>query len=222
MKASKRNHATGRVHRAGALATFSILLGFGSPAQAQGPLVWASGPDLPSARAEGVAILAPGDAVIVLGGVSPAGDTVVPKLPNGTTNWTTAPALDMSRKSLGAVKYSAQEILVIGGRAGNQPTDETLFYDYSLGDSQDAAQMSDVRQQFAFALDGAGRVYAIGGKGESNQILSTAERYVPSQDEWAGIASLPVALCGATAIGVDTTYVYVFGGATAGGVQATA
>lgn len=191
-------------------------------AQAPGSLVWASGPDLPSPRAESVAVLAPDNAVLLLGGVSPSGAKAVPRLASGAAEWTTAPNLDITRIALGAVRYSTQGILVIGGRSGNEPTDEVLQYDYYFGDSQDADKMSVGRQQFAFAADGSGRAYALGGLGEPGQVFSSAERYDPAHDAWEGIAPLPAARYGASAVGVGTTHICLFGGATAGGVQASA
>ncbi len=210
--------------RATALLLLSaVLLCLDMPAKGQGPgsLVWASGPDLPSPRTDSVAILAPDNAILLVGGASPSGATVVPRLPNGAASWTTAPNLDITRIAPGAVRYSSTGILVMGGRGGNESTDEVLRYDYYGGDSQDGDKMSAVRQQLAFAADGLGRVYALGGLGNSSQALSSAERYNPSQDTWTGIAPLPGARSGATAVGVGAESLYVFGGAASGVVQAT-
>ena len=224
MNSSNSIHSTGQKCRLGLLVLYSIGLGFGVPARAQGPgsLVWASGPDLPSPRAECAAVPGPDNATILLGGVSPAGGTVVPKLANGAAAWTTAPALNPARVSAGAARYSSQGILVVGGKIGTQPTDEVLLYDYYAGDSQDAEVMSAERRQLACAADGSSRVYAIGGLGDSGQVLSSAERYSPTADTWTTIAPLPAARYGAAAVGVGTTHVYVFGGATSAAAQATA
>lgn len=200
------------------LAVNLMLLAAGSWAQAPGPLAWSSGPDLPSPRAESVAVLAPDDAVILLGGTSPGGSQVVPRLLDGSLAWSAAPNLDITRVAPGAVRFGATGILVFGGRGGNQPTDEALLYDYYLGDSQDADQMAAVRQQMAFADDDTGRIYALGGLGQSGQILSSAERYDPNQDAWSGMAALPAGRYGATAVSVEGTNVIVFGGAASGGV----
>ncbi len=214
-------HATGLIRQLGALIFFATLLGSGFRAGAQGSLLWVSGPGLPSPRAEAVAVLAPGSAVLLMGGVSPSGDTVVPKLPDGAASWTTAFPIDVTRIGLGVVRTGGGGILVFGGRSGNTPTDEALLYDYYLGDSQDAAQMSTPRQKFAYAADGSGQCYAFGGLGESGQVLSSAERYGWVQDEWSAIAALPAARYGATAVGVGTEDIYLFGGATASALQAT-
>ncbi|MGJ8639521.1 MAG: kelch repeat-containing protein [Opitutaceae bacterium] len=199
-----------------------FCVGFGSAAMASS-LVWTSGPDLPSPRAEAAAVIGPGSTVLLMGGVSPSGATVVPKLANEAATWTTAHDLGNARFGLGAVSFSSSGILVFGGGdGGNEPTDEALLYDYYLGDSQDAEKMSEVREHFAFAVDGSGLVYAIGGLGEDAELYSSAERYNPAKDIWAGIAPLPAPRFGATAVGVDSTYVYLFGGETSSGVQTTA
>jgi len=195
MKRSSLNPPTEWVRCLGTLVCSAglVVLANRAASQPAASLVWSSGPDLPSTRAESVALLAPDNAVLLLGGSSPAGAKVVPKLPSGASDWTTAPNLDTTRIAPGAVRYSAQGILVMGGRSGNEPTDEVLLYDYYFGDSQDAEKMSAVRHQFAFAADGSGRAYAVGGSGNPGQILSNAERYNPAQDAWEDIAPLPVA-----------------------------
>jgi N-acetylneuraminic acid mutarotase len=195
------------------------MVGATAFAQVPGSLVWTAGPDLPSPRAEGVAVLAPDHAVLLLGGLGPSGDRVVPRLPKGAASWTTAPDLESTRIAPGAVRYATQGIPVYGGRSGNEPTDEALRYDYPVGDSQDAEKMSVGRHQFAFAADGSGRAYALGGLGEPGVILPSAERYTPFSDTWTGIAPLPDARYGATAVTVANTHIYVLGGATSGGIQ---
>ncbi len=222
MKTSNLLHATGLVRRLGALIIFAALIGSGVRAGAQGSLLWYSGPGLPSPRAEAVAVLAPGGSVLLMGGVSPSGATIVPKLLDGATSWVPGHPIDSTRIGLGAVRFGVSGILVFGGRNGNTPTDEALLYDYYYGDSQDAEKMSTPRQKFAYAADGSDRCYAFGGLGESDQVLSSAERYDWVQDAWSAIAALPAARYGATAVSVDGTHIYLFGGATSTAVQATA
>lgn len=187
--------------------------------QATGRLAWSAGPDLPSPRAECVALLAPDDAVLLLGGTGPGGSTVVPRRVNGAAGWTIAPSLDTTRRAPGAVR-SPGGILVFGGGNGNEPTDEVLSYDYYGGDSQDMEKMSVGRDQFAFAADALGLAYAIGGRGAGGQILATVERYDPVADAWVGLAPLPGARHGAMAVGTATNGIYVFGGADQLGVRA--
>ncbi len=135
------------------LAQFVLFLVTTPCAQAQGSLAWTSGPDLPSPRAEAAALIAPGNTVLLMGGVSPSGAKVVPKLADEASSWTTAHDLDITRYGLGAVNYSGTGSGILafgGGDGGNEPTEEGLFYDYYLGDSQDAEKMSALRENFAF------------------------------------------------------------------------
>jgi len=169
-----------------------------------------------------VALLGPDNAIVVMGGVSPSGNEVVPKLPSGAAVWTVAPAIDITRIAPGAVRYSTQGVMIFGGRNGNEPTDEALLYDYYIGDSQDAEKMSVGRQKFAFAADGSGRAYAVGGLGESDEFLSTAERYSPAVDSWSDIAPFPDARSGAAGVSVSNMHLYVLGGETSGGIQSNA
>jgi len=211
------------IHRSLVLAQFVLFLATTPFARAQGSLVWTAGPELPSPRAEAAALVGPGSTVLLMGGVSPSGAKVVPKLANEGSNWTTAHDLDITRFGLGAVSFSASGILAFGGGdGGNEPTEEALLYDYYLGDSQDAEKMSELREHFAFAVDGSGLVYAVGGLGVDAEMHASAERYNPAQDVWSDIAPLPAPRFGATAVGVDATHVYLFGGETSSGVQATA
>ncbi len=222
MNTSNSLHATGLIRRLGALIFFAALIGSGFRAGAQGSLLWYSGPDLPSPRAEAVAVLAPDNAVILLGGVSPSGATVVPKLSTGAAAWTTAQALDSTRMSPGVARFGADGILVFGGSKNlGAGTDEALLYDYWQGDSQDAAKMSTVRQQFGFAADANGNAYAIGGLGEESELLASAERYDPVADSWVALPPLPSARQGAVGVAVGNTHVYVMGGAVGGSIFAS-
>lgn len=223
MKAPNSLHATGFFRRLGAVILLATLFGSGVRAGAQGALLWYSGPDLPSPRAETAAVLAPDDAVLLLGGTSPAGDTVVPKLGSGAAVWTTAlETLDKSRKAPGVARFGADGILVFGGtKTTGGGTDEALLYDYWFADSQDADQMSTVRQQFAFAADANGNAYAIGGLGESNVLVASAERYDPVADAWTALPPLPAARQGAVGVAVGNTHVYVMGGAVGASIFAT-
>ena len=139
-----------------------------------------------------------------------ANHAVMPKLHDGAPSWTTSHSTYTTRRAPGAVRYSG--ILIYGGFKGDEPTDEVLLYDYALGDSQDAEKMSMGRDRFAYAADGAGRVYAIGGRDESGDSTALAERYSPSDDAWNPIASLPEARSAACAVAVDDD-VGAFGGA---------
>ena len=196
-------------------------------------LVWTPGPDLPTPRTDAVAVVAPDNAVIVLGGqLGPdapvaAQATDVPRLAENGTNWTLAHNINTTRNDLGAVR-SGNDIFVIGGTNNAEGIDEVAWYDYANEDSQDVAKMAKVRYDFGYAVDGSGNAYAIGGIGvlEDAEIWSFAERYDSSADTWTDIAELPQALHGLSAIGDGGGgHIFVFGGSTTfndSGIQSAA
>lgn len=176
-------------------------------------IVWDSGPDLPAPRTEAVAVVAPNSVVHLLGGDSSL-PTTTPVLSPTAASWTTGKDIDFFRNDLGAVRVGST-IYLVGGTNGNEGSDEVLGYVYSItGDSEDAAPMNDVRYDHGYASDSSGRVYAIGGIGvlKDDEIWSSVERYSPSSDSWAPVASLPIALRGMSAIGDDNGHLFVFGG----------
>lgn len=174
---------------------------------------WSVGPSLPEARSEAVALLAPDDAVIVLGGNVDGNLRSVPKLSNETENWVFAPELDLERVGPGASVVTGNAILIYGGVDGNEGSDEVLEYDYSFGDSQDANKLDIGRSDFAYATDEAFRAYAIGGlEKEGEVLLDSIERYDAIADLWSPVADLPSARRGAAAIGDKAGGIYVFGG----------
>ncbi|HXG47595.1 MAG TPA: putative Ig domain-containing protein [Methylomirabilota bacterium] len=197
-----------------------VLPGHRSLAQAPGPLVWSAGPQLPSPRTDCAAVLAPDNAVLLLGGASPAGSQIVPRLAANATAWTTAPEMEGSRIAPGAVRLGAWGILVFGGVQGGEATDEALRYDYYFGDSQDAEKLQTPRARFAFAADTAGRAYAIGGQNASGQTLASVERYDSGADQWTFVAPLPAARWGACAVATTNGFIYVMGGSEAGSIRA--
>ena len=179
-------------------------------------IVWASGPQLPEARTDAVALVAPNNSVHLLGGDTAVATaaTMTPTLSATATGWTFGKDIDTTRNDLGAVIGSGG-IYLVGGTNGTEGSDEVLSYVYSLtGDSEDVAQMNDVRYDHGYAADNFGRVYALGGIGvrQENEIWSQAERYTPSTDTWTSIASLPTPLHGMSAIGDGNGHIFVFGG----------
>ncbi len=177
-------------------------------------IVWASGPELPAPRTDAVALLAPSHSVYLFGGDSTVA-TATPQLTATGTSWTSGQDIDTARNDLGAVRLG-NAIYLIGGTGNTEGSDEVLAYDYAGGDHQDVAKMNDVRYDFGYAADSAGRAYAIGGIGVrgDSEIRSQAERYSPGSDQWTSIAPLPTALHGMSAIGDDNGHIFVFGGAS--------
>ncbi|MCP4267689.1 MAG: hypothetical protein GY777_19340 [Candidatus Brocadiaceae bacterium] len=196
------------------LIFFTVLIGFGIQTQVQAltSLEWQAGIELPTTRAEGASVLSPDNAILVIGGVNPAGNKIVQKFVPGETVWTTAPDIDTQRLNPGVVSYSPQNILIIGGDGSGEASDEVLEYDYYFGDSQDVAKMNIPRYQFAFAGDSLGNSYAIGGLDENDLVLPNVEYYEPNSDSWIQIFNLPSALFAASAVGDTNGNVFVFGG----------
>lgn len=187
-------------------------------------LVWSTGPALPAARTDAVAVVAPNNSVYLLGGDSTLA-TSVPTLAANATDWGTGQDIDTQRYDLGAVR-AGNAIYIFGGTGNTEGSDESLFYDSHFGDSQNLAKMNTARYDFGFAVDSSRRAYAIGGIGvfDDGEIWSQAERYDPASGVWSSIASMPQARHGLSAIGDSNGHIFVFGGSTtldSSGIQAT-
>src|SRR5262249_41021224 len=123
-------------------------------------LTWSAGIALPSARGGDVAALQPDQSLLVLGG----GSTTVQQLAPARTAWGTANALDQARVSPGVSALGGGQLLVYGGSVGGVAANTALVYDpVNAGNTHAAASLSTPRSLLAFAADGAGRAYAIGG-----------------------------------------------------------
>jgi hypothetical protein len=184
-------------------------------------LTWSSGIALPSARSGDVAILEPDNSLLVLGGTR----TVNQLAANGTA-WTTANPLDVSRTAPGVAPIGGAELLVYGGVANETGQSSALQYDPTNSSNiQAVASMSTVRSLMAFAADGSGRAYAIGGMIAGDDVptrLASVERFDPATGQWSAVASLPVGLSGATAVYDGNGHILVFGGATSSATATTA
>jgi hypothetical protein len=173
-------------------------------------LTWSSGVALPSARSGDAAFLASDESILALGGT-----TTVNQLALTGTAWTTASALDQVRVSPGISSLGGGELLVYGGAVSGTAVSSALVYDpANSSNTHTAASMSTARNLMAFAADGLGRAYAIGGIDASGTRLATVERYDPSSGAWAAVASLPLARSGAAAVYDGNGDILVFGGAT--------
>ncbi len=87
------------------LILITALIGFGIQAQVQAltSLEWQVGIELPTTRTEGASVLSPDNAILVFGGINPAGNKIVQKFVPGEAVWTTAPDIDTQRLSPGVV-----------------------------------------------------------------------------------------------------------------------
>ncbi len=186
---------------------------------------WSVGPSLPAPRTDAVAVVAPDDSLIVLGGSTSGDPRNVPKLASGATGWISAPDLEFERVGHGAVRLGGAGTLVYGGFDGNEASEEILNYDFYFGDSQDGEKMSLARAEFGAAADALDRAYAIGGLDkEGAVVLSSAERYDATADQWSAIADLPAARHSSATVSDGAGHIFLFGGsstATAGAIEAT-
>ena len=188
-------------------------------------VAWSVGPALSAPRSDASALLAPDNAIIVLGGETSGDARQVPKLSSTATSWTSAHDLEIERVALGAARTGGNGILAFGGLDGNEATDEVLAYDYFFGDSQDVGKLAAERSDFGYASDEAFRAYAIGGLDkESIQVLDSVERYDAATELWSFVAALPEARHGVATVSDDVGHLYVFGGSStvaAGDIEAT-
>ncbi len=186
---------------------------------------WSVGPSLPAPRTDAVAVVAPDNSLIVLAGSTSGDPRNVPKLATDATGWISAPDLDFERVGHGAVRLGGAGTLVYGGFDGNEASEEILNYDFYFGDSQDGAKMSLARAEFGAAADALDRAYAIGGLDkEGAVVLSSAERYDATADQWSAIADLPAVRHSSATVSDGAGHIFLFGGsstAAAGAIETT-
>jgi hypothetical protein len=200
-------------------------------------LVWSAGTPIPKALANAVALPYGYDILVAGGtggGTGTAGSSSSVYEWNGT-NWQTDLSLNSSRAGAGigqtigygplvqtseglAYKYTT-EIMVYGGKGSTSPSATMLNYDpNSGGDYTDGPSMSAARYDFAYATDASnGDLYAIGGLGTGNTVLSSVEYYDPTTDSWSSVASLPQGVYNATATSDGEGHIFVFGGDNSSG-----
>jgi hypothetical protein len=200
-------------------------------------LVWSAGTPLPKPLADAVALPYGLDVLVAGGtggGTGTSGSSSSVYEWNGTS-WQTDLQLDQPRagaaigQTIGygpivqtsegpQYKYTT-EIMVYGGKGSTQPTASMLNYDpNSGGDYTAGPSMSSARYDFAYATDAStGDLYAIGGLGPSNTVLSSVEYYDPTTDSWSSVASLPQGVYNASATSDGEGHIFVFGGDNASG-----
>jgi hypothetical protein len=200
-------------------------------------LVWSAGTPLPKPLADAVALPYGFDILVAGGtggGTGTSGSSSSVYEWNGT-NWQTDLQLDQARAgaaigqtigygpivqtSEGAQYKYTTEIMVYGGKGSSQPTASMLNYDpNSGGDYTAGPSMGSARYDFAYATDAAtGDLYAIGGLGTSNTVLSTVQYYDPTTDSWSSVASLPQGVYNASAASDGEGHIFVFGGDNSSG-----
>ena len=173
-------------------------------------IVWSNGPALLEPRAEAVAVQTAAERIYLLGGGLDTVETLSPT----TGQWASALTSPKNPTGPGVTQVNGN-ILVYGGRYGDQGTEEAFEYDYFAGDSEDIANLPTPRYDHAFATDGNGGSYAIGGIEQSGEgVFDVVERYELSTDTWTETAALPEPRVNAVATYDGNGHVLVFGGSS--------
>ncbi|HEV3007219.1 MAG TPA: kelch repeat-containing protein, partial [Pirellulales bacterium] len=167
------------------------------------PLTWFPSTNLPTARGGVDAVEAANLSTLILGG--PTSD--VPNFGAADPAWLTimraASQLDQSAASPGVGTLTGGQILIFGGKNGDDGVQNTAVeYDYSNFDNptQSLANMHTPRYLLGFATDENNHVYAIGGIDDLGQVLSSVEWYDQSNNAWNTVAPLPKALDALSAV----------------------
>jgi N-acetylneuraminic acid mutarotase len=87
-------------------------------------------------------------------------------------------------------------------------------YDASSGQWSRAANMGTARSDFGACML-LGKLYAIGGRGDDNNLLSSVENYTPLSGAWSADAPMPTARSFHVAVAVGSN-MYVLGGSDGG------
>lgn len=177
-------------------------------------LSWSVGIDLPTARGGVVGVEAPNATTLVIGG----GMSTVPMFSASNPTWQTfmrsAGSTDGAITSPGVGIMSNGGILLFGGNNGSN---DALKYDYTGVDSPAAATLHTGRSQMGFATDENHHIYAIGGYGQGNSVLSSVEWYNSQNNQWTVVAPLPVGLAALSAVADGNGHVYAIGGIDSAG-----
>ncbi len=175
----------------------SLALGLiGSAGGQQGS--WASGPPVPTPRAE-VAVAEMGGQVYVLGGGVGPSLQANEVFDSAAQTWASRAAMPQALNHHGAASLN-NRLYVFGGFDPNgRPTTAALEYDPSSDD------------HFVLASAG-GWLYSIGGRiGNFARNVDTVEVYDPSAGLWSFATPMPEARSGITGAVVGSQ-IYVFGG----------
>jgi hypothetical protein len=150
------------------------------------PLTWFPGPSLDTPASGAATTIAGSLGNLVIGGTSYFSFESYPESLVATNiYWTPLPPIYSVRIAPGAVANGGI-IVVYGGTDGTNSTSTVVGYSPSGDTPLELASMSVARSYLAYAPDGNGRAYAIGGLDDAGQPLFSAERYDPDADSWAG------------------------------------
>lgn len=174
-----------------------------------------------SGRTDAVAIFQ-GGTIYVLGGqpyISESG--AADYLPPGGAAWLQGAPFDDMLEGLGGGVDGLGRVVAFGGRKGAADTggDSTFIYDIVLADQTEPslARRNYLHTNFAWARDGSGNLYSIGGGPGANATtgnpnVQDVERYNASSDTWTILSPLPEARASAAAVYDGQGHILVFGG----------
>jgi hypothetical protein len=191
---------------------------------------WHKGPDLPQARAEGVAAAVQGK-VYLIGGRVPAfagathfndhQDTAqVEVLDPASSQWRRLPDAPTARNSAASAVIEGR-IYVVGGRKALKQADGTLqqvnvstleVFDPRSNTWTTRAPMPQARGGLAAAAHG-GKLYVFGGEQwvPDQKVFADSWVYDPSKDRWDAMPPMPTARHGLGAATLNNR-IHVFGG----------
>jgi N-acetylneuraminic acid mutarotase len=157
---------------------------------------WTTLPALSRGRNAAAAAVAADGRLFVFGGRDLQRNAVaeVEMYTPGATSWTTVTQLPTPRSGLGAARGADGRIYVVGGAtnsAAQEFTDVVEAYQPLDNTWTRVAPLSAVRYALGVTAGTDGRIYAVGGIGNTAAFhLATAEVYDSAQDRWSPIAAL--------------------------------
>ena len=171
---------------------------------------------MPTARSAGAAAVV-GDRIYVAGGRPPRGNDFA--VYNATSNtWQTLPNLPTQRNHIAACAIDGK-IYVVGGRlaAGFQSTMTNILevFDPVLNQWSTRAPMPTTRGGIN-GIAANGYFFIFGGEGP-NGVFDEMEIYVPAQNRWYRLESLPIAVHGVTGSAFVNGWIHLPGGGTSTG-----
>lgn len=175
---------------------------------------WTPLANLPTACWYAAAATAPNGKIYVIGGEN-AMNLVQIYDPVANT-WSSGTAVPVPVKEHAAVAFNGK-IYVIGGLNGSATAiGNVQIYDPVANSWTTGTAMPTVRNEFAYALGGNGKIYCIGGKtnggNNSPPFFTVVESYDPVGNSWSSGPVMPKGL-GETAAAAINNGINVFGGA---------
>jgi hypothetical protein len=133
-----------------------------------------------------------------------------------TGTWRTDSATDLvARENLASAVDSSGNIYLIDGDNGSGVLAEVTRFNPFNDTVVQVASTSVARTGPPAAAAANGKIYVFGGLSSGGTALSSGEVYDPNTNTWSGIAPMPTALSGESAV-ADGSLIYVIGGGTNG------